>query len=515
MLLVFGITLVVSAGANAVEPVSIGGITIEKTIYTGDFFEPGDTIPYRYAVSSHEPYVNVVVTDDKCSPVEEIFQPGSTTLNIGDTGGSNPTLANNDVLNGGAGEVWQFKCDDPAPAISGATLVNTATVTANLGTETGAVEFDTDTTTLYGFTLRKQVGLYNDGLYPDFNGFPDNTAFAMQMYKCTGTPLVCDLKDTFTISEQSPKYFWFTSGTWKFVEVDLPLGYVPVDWMTNGFTWATGQTPADNDQTYLNVTWSGCSLGHWKNTEVWPYPYQHETLLEPPFDGLVDALKDDTFIEALNYGGGPGVRGGQMILLRQAVAALLNETVYGSAFGPYLTTDDLIDAVNEALGSGDKTTMTTLAGTLDWWNNGICRDVTATSTACPTIAGTYHSNFFWDWPTMGEDFEQCDIPSDVTIYGNVLSDDILVRVFGTVNGNITQLGVPGWGGVDVMLGGTVNGDIDEWGPQGINIRGTVTGNVTENDDGDLHVYSTGIINGTATENGNGSLILDPGGQIIP
>jgi hypothetical protein len=54
------------------------------------------------------------------------------------------------------------------------------------------------------------------------------------------------------------------------------------------------------------------------------------------------------------------------------VAALLNEQAYGSAFGPYNTTTALINAVSTALG-GNRGAMTSLAGTLDWWNNGICR----------------------------------------------------------------------------------------------------------------------------------------------
>jgi hypothetical protein len=325
------------------------------------------------------------------------------------------------------------------------------------------------------------------------------------MYKCTGNPLVCVLKDTFSISEQSPKYFWFTSGTWKFVEVNLPQGYVPVDWMKNGMLWPTGQTPADNDQTFLNVTWSGCSHGHWKNTDVWPYPYQHSTLLDTHFNNLLPALAGDTFIEALQYGGGPGVQGGQMILLRQAVAALLNETVYGSAFGPYLTTGDLITAVNGALGSGNKSTMTALSGTLDWWNNGICRDVTATSTACPVIPGTYDSNFVLTAPP-----EICTIPATVTIYGDITANGVRPSVLGTIWGDITQYGSAGvFVGSTTGTGttGTVNGNVYEYGPQDVHVfhGGTVNGNVFENDLGNLIVDAGGTVNGNATESGGGGI----------
>jgi hypothetical protein len=155
MLLALGIALIGTTGASAVDNPNVQ-FSIDKTIYTGDFFAyPGGTIPYRYAVTSNEPFVNVVVTDNKCSPVLPVLA-ADNIHNIGD--------ANlNNVLNGGAGEIWRFKCDDPAPPITSPTLVNTGTVTANLGTEAGPQYTRTDTTTLYGFTLRKQVGRTTTG----------------------------------------------------------------------------------------------------------------------------------------------------------------------------------------------------------------------------------------------------------------------------------------------------------------------------------------------------------------
>jgi hypothetical protein len=503
MLLVLGGAVMALPSAASAQEVTIV-INVEKSV-DADYYTPGDPITYQYVVTGNAGFQLVELDDDTCTgTIMPVLGPDNIH-NIGDDGGDsgNASFVNNGVLNGAAHEAWQYTCTMPAPSSMSPTLTNEVEVAGT--TVGGRFAEDTDTYTLYGLTFRKQVGLYNNGAYPDFNGFPDNTTFTMKMYKCAGNPLVCVYKTTFTISEQSPKYFWFTSGTWKFVEVNLPQGYVPVDWMKNGMLWATGQTPADNDQTFLNVTWSGCSLGHWKNTEVWPYPYQHSTLLEPPFDDLVSALAGDTFIEALKYGGGPGVQGGQMILLRQAVAALLNETVYGSAFGPYLTTDDLIDAVNEALESGNKTTMTTLAGTLDWWNNGICRDVTATSTECPTIAGTYNTNFELTRPP-----EICEIPSDVTIYGDITAPGILLKVGGEVHGNITQTG---FNGLWILAGGTVHGDLDEYGGQLVDIAGTVNGDVTEHDQGALNVQSTGVINGNATEYGDGDLHIFLGGVV--
>jgi hypothetical protein len=60
------------------------------------------------------------------------------------------------------------------------------------------------------------------------------------------------------------------------------------------------------------------------------------------------------------------------MLPRHAVAALLNENEYGTSFGPYASKLELITAVETALG-GNRGAMLSLKGTLDHWNNGVCR----------------------------------------------------------------------------------------------------------------------------------------------
>ena len=218
---------------------------------------------------------------------------------------------------------------------------------------------NTDTYTLYPFVLRKEVGLYNDGASPNFGAFSDDTAFSVKMYK-GGT-----YKTTFSISESSPKYLWLSAGTWKFTEVNLPMGYVAF-YPNATITFVTGTYP---DWTHLNVTWSGCSHGYWKNHTPWPSSYLPDTVLTSVFG--TNALAGN-FAEALAFPGGSGTTGAKQILLRQAVAALLNEAQYGTAFGPYTSTGALVTAVNTALG-GNRGAMLSLAGTLDHWNNGVCR----------------------------------------------------------------------------------------------------------------------------------------------
>ena len=327
-------------------------LAIEKT---GSVFAfKGAPVTYGYSVTNAGPAaVTPLVSDDTCSPV---------------TYGSGDANTDGEIQ---ATETWTFTCTTTPGWVFPGPLTNTATVVADQADDLspaypGGPIFggdvntsnDTDTYDLYPFVLRKDVGLYNDGAYPNFGTLADNKAFNVKAF------LGDDQKATFQISEQSPKQMWLGAGTWTFEEYGVPQGYFP---FYDKITFETGTYP---DWTYLNVTWSGCSHGYWKNHLPWPSPYTPgQSLASAGFT----ALGTSTLAQALAFQGGSGIAGAQQILLRQAVAALLNEAKYGTAFGPYAGTADLIAAVNTALGSGDRDTMLTLAGTLDHWNNGICR----------------------------------------------------------------------------------------------------------------------------------------------
>ena len=70
------------------------------------------------------------------------------------------------------------------------------------------------------------------------------------------------------------------------------------------------------------------------------------------------------------FHGGKSEVGGARILLRAAVAALLNAAHPGIAYP--LTPAEVISDVNTALASNDRATMLTLATTLDAANNQEC-----------------------------------------------------------------------------------------------------------------------------------------------
>lgn len=152
-----------------------------------------------------------------------------------------------------------------------------------------------------------------------------------------------------------------------------------------------GTCVTDEDTaSYSNLYWAftpgfwknhypGCPSGH----DAWQYTaFKTGDLLSEVFDipscnGNLDAFFGATLLEALGFQGGSGVSGAAEILLRAAVASLLNasyhETRNGGSSAVYFPYDSngIIDMVNAALDSCDRETMLDLADYLDMINNGI------------------------------------------------------------------------------------------------------------------------------------------------
>jgi hypothetical protein len=88
------------------------------------------------------------------------------------------------------------------------------------------------------------------------------------------------------------------------------------------------------------------------------------------FGGALSGLEDATMLDALRFGGGSDVAGATRILLRAAVAALLNST---AGIGFPMSTAEILDAVETALNTEDRGTILDLADRLDELNNaGSC-----------------------------------------------------------------------------------------------------------------------------------------------
>ncbi len=118
----------------------------------------------------------------------------------------------------------------------------------------------------------------------------------------------------------------------------------------------------------------GCTPGFWKqpqHLDAWVTYDPDQTLgsvftLTGDFAGLADV----TLLEALSFEGGPTTADAAEILLRQAVAALLNAASPDVDYP--LTEAEIIAAVNAALASGDRATILALAEELDALNNLGC-----------------------------------------------------------------------------------------------------------------------------------------------
>jgi hypothetical protein len=114
----------------------------------------------------------------------------------------------------------------------------------------------------------------------------------------------------------------------------------------------------------------GCTPGFYKNPIHFGFwvgysPTQKVSTLVP---GAVPSLLTLTLAEALDGGGGSGLAGKETILIRAAVAALLNASNGNVSYA--FTTATILSSVNAAINSGNLTTIGNLATQLDNVNNG-------------------------------------------------------------------------------------------------------------------------------------------------
>ena len=127
----------------------------------------------------------------------------------------------------------------------------------------------------------------------------------------------------------------------------------------------------------------GCTPGFWKNhTSIWQ-EYSPTQTIGSVFANAPAPYASMTLLQGLSLQGGSGVSGAQEILLRAAIASLLN-AAYDSADGLHLQfpwrrdvvgvngEPPLIPTVNSALTSGSRSTILALATRLDSANNLGC-----------------------------------------------------------------------------------------------------------------------------------------------
>lgn len=120
--------------------------------------------------------------------------------------------------------------------------------------------------------------------------------------------------------------------------------------------------------TKTSVPFQGCTAGFWKQTQhfgAYPAGLTPNTTLTAAGFVLPAGLANDTLLAALNYQGGPTVQDASRILLRQAVASLLNSKTINFA----LSTSQVLSEVNSALASGNRNTILAEATRLDGLNS--------------------------------------------------------------------------------------------------------------------------------------------------
>jgi hypothetical protein len=123
------------------------------------------------------------------------------------------------------------------------------------------------------------------------------------------------------------------------------------------------------------VPFQGCTPGYWKQSKhlgAWTVTgYSPNQTLESVFN-VPDSLGLDnyTLLQALGFRGSSTKSGAAQVLLRAAVASLLNAASPQVDYP--LTTSQVISQVNAALASGNRSSMLALAALLDSYNNYMC-----------------------------------------------------------------------------------------------------------------------------------------------
>jgi hypothetical protein len=133
--------------------------------------------------------------------------------------------------------------------------------------------------------------------------------------------------------------------------------------------WILGSLTVEVEEPEPEPGGEGCTPGYWKNhLDAWvPTGFSPSQQLSTVFSpsGLA-SLGTATLLDAFQFKGGASLTAKKQILLRAAVASLLNASHPDVSFGSPFA---VIAAVNAALASGDADTVLALAGSLDEQNN--------------------------------------------------------------------------------------------------------------------------------------------------
>jgi len=209
------------------------------------------------------------------------------------------------------------------------------------------------------FYLKSFIAIDDDSNEPPIRVFVDGTKIGESSSLGNGTV------ETVSFGSATP-----ISDTLRFV-----MGTEEVDNVT-------GSGAVDDFQICREVVGDeGCTLGYWKThtgdgpgnqANAWAATnYEKNDQLGEVFD-IPDAFDLDTatFYEALSFRGGPDATAAARLLLKQAVAALLNASHPDVAYG--MTISQIVSDVNKALATEDRQEMLELKDQLDELNKASC-----------------------------------------------------------------------------------------------------------------------------------------------
>jgi hypothetical protein len=142
-----------------------------------------------------------------------------------------------------------------------------------------------------------------------------------------------------------------------------------------------GNEASGDDTATVTLGWRGRTPGYWKNhTREWPkfsvngVSVTTSTKVSQIFTSTPSSCtkqRNATLLQGLAFQGGTTLCAKAEILLRAAVASMLNEALFGAQFPPYSSVNALVADVNATLATGNAAKYVALAATLDGWNNGI------------------------------------------------------------------------------------------------------------------------------------------------
>jgi len=119
------------------------------------------------------------------------------------------------------------------------------------------------------------------------------------------------------------------------------------------------------------IACEGLTPGYWKNHPDDWYSLDPDQTIGSVFIGLPSSvpssITEATLMEALSFKGGNGFEGAVRILLRSAVAALLNH--YHPDIEYEIGAGLIITRVNNAISSGERFRILSLKDQFDEWNN--------------------------------------------------------------------------------------------------------------------------------------------------